>query len=123
MNDWRDQEVRNEALSRDRNEWIEDIHGEMGDHAAVDVYECECGDAACVEHISLTRPEYEAVRGYSTRFAIAVDHENPEIDRVVSEHERYAIVQKTLRMAVRIARETDPRRMVHAADAAEGGAG
>ena len=56
MNDWRDQEVRNEALSRDRNEWIEDIHGEMGDHAAVDVYECECGDAACVEHISLTRP-------------------------------------------------------------------
>ena len=22
MNDWRDQEVRNEARSRDRNEWI-----------------------------------------------------------------------------------------------------
>ena len=120
MNDWRDQEARNETQSRDRNEWIEGIRGEMGEGDPTEMYVCECGDATCVEQIRLTRPEYEAVRGYSTRFAIAVDHENPEIDRVVSEHERYAIVQKTLRMAVRIARETDPRRMVHAADAAEG---
>jgi hypothetical protein len=109
MNDWRDQEVRNEALSRDRNEWIEDIHGEMGDHAAVDVYECECGDAACVEHISLTRPEYEAVRGYSTRFAIAVDHENPEIDQLVSEGGRFSVVQKIAGRPARIARQMDHR--------------
>ena len=49
----------------------------MGDEAVTEVYVCECGDAACIERIRLTRPEYEAVRGYYTRFAIAVDHENP----------------------------------------------
>ena len=49
------------------------------------MYVCECGDATCVERIRLTRQEYEAVRDYSTRFAIAVDHENPEIDQLVTE--------------------------------------
>lgn len=112
MSDWRDQEVRNEASSRDRNEWIEGIRGEMGDQAATEVYVCECGDAACTARISLTRPEYEAVRGYSTRFAIAVDHENPEIDQVVSEAIRFSVVQKIAGRPARIARQLDHRTMV-----------
>jgi hypothetical protein len=45
VNDWRDQEVRNEARSRDRNEWIEGIRGEMGEGAPTEMYVCECGDA------------------------------------------------------------------------------
>jgi hypothetical protein len=94
MSDWRDQEVRNETRSRDRNEWIEDIRGEVADGTGTDVYVCECGDAACAERIRLTRPEYEAVRGYSTRFAISVNHENPEIDQMVSEGGRFSVVQK-----------------------------
>ena len=110
MSDWRDTEVRNEARSRDRNEWIEDIRSVMGDEAATDVYVCECGDPACAERINLTRPEYEAVRGYSTRFAIAVDHENPEIDQLVSEGGRFSVVQKIAGRPARIARQTDHRR-------------
>jgi hypothetical protein len=110
MSDWRDTEVRNEARSRDRNEWIEDIRSVMGDGAATDVYVCECGDATCAERINLTRPEYEAVRGYSTRFAIAVDHENPEIDQLVSEGGRFSVVQKIAGRPARIARQTDHRR-------------
>jgi hypothetical protein len=109
MGDWRDREVRNETTSRDRNEWIETIRGEIGNEDGTEAYVCECGDAACVERISLTRPEYEAVRGYSTRFAIAVDHENPEIDRLVSEGGRYAIVEKIAGRPARIARLTDHR--------------
>ena len=46
---------------------------------------CECSDPACRSRIHLTRLEYEAVRGYPTRFAIATDHENPEVDQLVSE--------------------------------------
>lgn len=110
MSDWRAQEVRNEARSRDRNEWIEDVRGANGDSAAVEVYVCECGDDACTQHILLTRPEYEAVRGYATRFAVAMDHENPEIDQLVSEDGRYSVVQKIAGMPARIARETYPRR-------------
>jgi hypothetical protein len=33
----------------------------------------------------------------------------PEIDRLISEHERY-VVHKMLAMAIRVARETDPYR-------------
>ncbi len=110
MNDWRDQEVRNETRSRDRNEWIEDTLDRAGDEGTTDVYVCECADAACREHISLTRPEYEAVRGYSTRFAIAVDHENPEVDQLVSEGDRFSVVQKIAGRPARIARMTDHRR-------------
>jgi hypothetical protein len=109
VNDWRDQEVRNEARSRDRNEWIEGIHGEMGDGDRIETYVCECGDATCVERIRLTVPEYEAVRGYSTRFAIAVDHENPEIDQLVAEFRAYSVVQKIAGRPARIARQTDQR--------------
>jgi hypothetical protein len=35
---------------------------------------------------------------------------DPEIARLVSEHERYAVVQTALAMAVPIARDTDPHR-------------
>jgi hypothetical protein len=114
VNDWRDQEVRNEARSRDRNEWIEGIRGEMGEEAPTEMYVCECGDATCVERIRLTRQEYEAVRDYSTRFAIAVDHENPEIDQLVTEGGRYSVVQKIAGRPARIARQTDQRHGVRA---------
>jgi hypothetical protein len=108
--DWRDQEARNETKTRDRNEWIENVRGGMGDEAGPEVYLCECGDPACAQHIRLTRTEYEAVRCYSTRFAIAIDHENPEIDQIVSEGRRYSIVQKIAGRPARIARLTDLRR-------------
>ncbi len=84
----------------------------IGDEATTDVYVCECGDSACRSRIRLTRPEYEAVRGYSTRFAIAIDHENPEIDQLVSEGGRFSVVQKIAGMPARIARQTDHRRRV-----------
>jgi len=112
VNDWRDQEVRNETRSRDRNEWIEGIRGEMGKEGPTEMYVCECGDATCVERIRLTRPEYEAVRDYSTRFAIAVDHENPEIDQLVAECRGYSVVQKIAGRPARIARQTDQRHRV-----------
>jgi 3,4-dihydroxy-2-butanone 4-phosphate synthase len=108
--DWLRDEATNQTRFRVVNESIEMTTDVLGLHEQQDVYVCECGDGECEAPIRLTRAEYESVRGESTHFAIAVDHENPEIDRVVSEHERYAVVQKTLAMAVRIARETDPRR-------------
>ena len=110
MSDWTDQEVLNEARSRERNEWIEDIRDAIpDDRGATETYVCECGDATCRERISLTRGEYEAVRGYTTRFAIAHDHENPEIDQLVSEGPRFSVVQKIAGRPARIARETSAR--------------
>jgi len=110
MSDWRDQEVRNESRSRDRNEWISDTRGAVAlDHEFEEVFVCECSDPLCRTRISLTRLEYEDVRGYPTRFAIATDHENPEVDQVVSEGDRFTVVQKIAGSAARIARATDRR--------------
>ena len=110
MSEWRDQEVRNEVRSRDRNEWIEQTREIASDGGTVtELFVCECGDASCRSRISLTRPEYEAVRSYATRFAIAVDHENPEIDQLVTEGSRFSVVQKIAGSPARIARETSTR--------------
>lgn len=110
MSEWRDLEVRNESRSRDRNEWIVETRGAVAlEHEAIEWYVCECSDSGCSARIGLTGPEYEAVRGYPTRFAIATDHENPEVDQLVSEGGRFTVVQKIAGDAARIARETDRR--------------
>ena len=59
--------------------------------------------------VSLTRREYEAVRADGLRFIIAVNHENPELDRLVAAHERYSIVAKLPGEPARIALDSDPR--------------
>lgn len=111
MSDWHDREARNETVFREMNEWTVDANdARLGVGHPFDVYLCECSDRRCTDPISMTRPEYEAVRAEPTRFAIAVDHENPEIDLVVSETQRFATVEKFYGSGARIARETDPRR-------------
>ena len=107
MGDWRVREAENETIFREINEWtMEDaVAGVEVDRT----YICECSDIDCSASIDLTLAEYEAVRAEPARFAIAVNHENPEIDRVVVENVRFATVEKIGTLA-RIARDTDPRR-------------
>jgi 3,4-dihydroxy-2-butanone 4-phosphate synthase len=108
--DWREREVANEVRSRARNEWIETASTDYATIRPLEEYVCECSHPACASLLALTRLEYEGVRSEPTYFAIAVNHENPEIDRVVSENERFAVVEKFWEMARRMVRETDPRR-------------
>jgi hypothetical protein len=107
---WREQEARNEVGFRERNEWIANTSRDFGLHEWT-VFVCECGDVACAQPIELTLPEYEAVRSEATFFTLALDHENPEMENVVTECARYAVVQKFDVFAARLARETDPRRV------------
>jgi hypothetical protein len=111
MVDWRDQEATNETVFREMNEWtLEANDARFGAERPPDVYLCECSDRRCTQPISLTRREYEAVRAVGVRFAIALDHENPEIEHVRAENDRFATVEKFLGSGARIARATDPRR-------------
>ena len=111
MPDWREQEAVNETVFREMNEWTEEANDQRVrlDHR-VDIYLCECSDRRCTEPIGLTRREYEAVRSVPVRFAIALNHENPEIDRVLFENPRFATVEKFYGAGAKIARSTDPRR-------------
>jgi|SRR5205085_7768390 len=110
MVDWRDAEVENETVFREMNEWAREQNGPVQDSGAIERFLCECGDRTCTDVIELSRPEYEWVRSLATRFALAVNHENPEIDHVVEENDRFTTVEKVAGPPSRIARETDPRR-------------
>lgn len=102
-------ETTSQTVFREMNEWIiEGLTSLDGD--GTHVLLCECSDAICTRPIAMTNSEYEAVRTEPTRFAIALDHENPELDNVVAENVRFATIEKFYGPAVRIARSTDPRR-------------
>ena len=110
MTDWRAEEARNEVRSRSTNEWIEAAHDSFGEDSDMDRYLCECSDAGCASTVTLTRPEYEAVRAKGHTFAIMLHHENPEIDALLAEFPRYSLVAKLPGVPASIANASDPRR-------------
>jgi hypothetical protein len=55
-------------------------------------FRCECGDPFCLAPVEVTHEEYEAVRAYGSRFIVHANHENPENAWVMSENERFAII-------------------------------
>ena len=56
---------------------------------------CECGAfPACDAKLSLPVPDYERIRSYADRFAVAPGHESPELETVVERHETWFVVDK-----------------------------
>jgi hypothetical protein len=99
--------ARNEATFRRINEDIERGR-DAGDDTTLVGFVCECGKSLCSRLIELSPAEYEQVRADPKAFAIVPGHEVPEVETVVEQHTRYAIVRK-LEPSGRIARETNPR--------------
>ena len=97
----------NESLFRDVNERIEAIAKGFSEPEHVE-FVCECAEMACTTRLALSLAEFEAVRAYSARFAIAPGHEDLEVDRVVAEKEHYAIVEK-IGAAREVAEQQNPR--------------
>jgi len=85
-------EADQQCLIRDANEAIERLNIKLKTDAARLELRCECGDPACLERIIPTHAEYEAVRAYGSRFLVNVNHENPESAWVLSENERFAVI-------------------------------
>jgi hypothetical protein len=99
----------NEAMFREVNERIEDVAGTFGLRDRPLELICECGDAACTQHIALTVPEYEELRKEPTFFAVYPGHEIADIERLVERRDGYDVIQKHKGEPARIARETHPR--------------
>ena len=49
------------------------------------------------------------MRAYATHFAIARNHENPESEQLIEEHERFAVVEMVSGEAAKLARKSHPR--------------
>ncbi len=99
----------NEAVFRDVNERIEDVASAFNMTTEPLDLICECGDAACVDRISLTRGEYEKIRADAHLFAVASGHVAPDVEEVVETHSKYDVVRKFKGVPAEIAQTTDPR--------------
>jgi len=99
----------NEAVFRDVNERIQDVADAFGLTGEPLDLMCECGDASCVERVTLRRDEYEELRAEPNHFAVCTGHVAPDVERVVAKHGAYDVVEKKEGIPTQIARETDPR--------------
>jgi hypothetical protein len=96
---------KNEALFREVNERIREVTTYDGDVEFL----CECGDATCTQAIRMTLGEYESLRTEPTRFAVVAGHEIPDLEDVVEENDRFAVIEKRPGFPAQLAAETDPR--------------
>jgi hypothetical protein len=99
----------NESLFREVNERLKELGESFSVVAERAEFICECGDAECTERVSLTLGEYEAIRAEPTRFLVRPGHVAPDIEVVIKEDERHAVVEKRDPEAVEIAERFDPR--------------
>lgn len=98
---------KNEVLFREVNERIEEMSRGLRSQGPID-FLCECGLEGCTEPIAMTIEEYETVRANPQHFAVTPGHEILDVERVVSQNERFVVVEKE-GAAADIAVETDPR--------------
>jgi hypothetical protein len=103
-----DARERNEALFRKVNERIEDLSTTLAPDDASIEFLCECDDWDCVEKVTATRGEYEAVRAVATQFVVLPGHEDPSVEHVVQQNEGFLVVEKEGQAAGE-AQDDDPR--------------
>ena len=103
-----DPREQNEALFREVNERIEDVGTALAPDDVPLEFLCECDDPGCAEKVSATRAEYEAIRAEATHFVVLPGHEDPRVEHIVHQTERFLVVEKEGR-AAHDAEESDPR--------------
>jgi hypothetical protein len=85
--------ARNEEAIRDVNRQIEEgaeLHGVISQMP----FHCECAQTSCLEKIELDARIYEPILADRYRFVVVPEHVQPEIERVVEEHDHFVVVEK-----------------------------
>lgn len=95
----------NEALFRNVNERI--ARAAVSQTSPLEII-CECGDADCLERITVTSAEYEQARSDSTLFIARTGHIKTDVEHVVAEQGDHELIRKTGDAAA-VAEERDPR--------------
>jgi hypothetical protein len=107
MDNRRERQALNESAARDINERLEDAHPtEPGRYIRM---VCECGREVCDRVIAITPAEYEQIRSDPIQFAVVHDHVIGDIERVVFETDRFAVVAKREGIPAEVAVQEDPR--------------
>ena len=97
----------NEAAARDINERLEEAHPtEPGKYVRM---VCECGREVCDRVVAITPEEYEEIRSDPVQFVVVRDHVIDDIERVVLETDRFAVIAKREGIPAEVAVTEDPR--------------
>jgi hypothetical protein len=91
--DFAERAARNEELVHEVNEQIQEGAKLHGIDSAMPLH-CECGQATCLQKVELRPSRYEGILSNRYRFVVAPGHEQPEVERVVEDHEHFLIVEK-----------------------------
>jgi 4-hydroxy-3-methylbut-2-enyl diphosphate reductase IspH len=104
--------AQNQSLYRSVNEQITELNEAFSevfpDSESLSEWICECADTTCTLHVQATRQEYELVRANGCTFIVYPGHVYPEVEGVLSENERFMVVEK-LDESGQIAETLDPR--------------
>jgi hypothetical protein len=98
----------NEAASRQLNEEIEQAHRDEPPGRLMTIT-CECALRSCDRLIEITMAEYQDVRSDPRQFAIVPEHFIGDIERIVFENDRFAVVAKRAGTPADVVTENDPR--------------
>jgi hypothetical protein len=100
--------AENEAVVREINEMIQQTHESAPDSSFMHIV-CECGYEKCDSIIALTKDEYELIRKDPRQFCVLEEHVIQDIEAIVEDNDRFAIVAKRQGTPAEVAIRTDPR--------------
>ena len=100
--------AKNEAASRDMNDEVEEAHQSDPPNARTQIV-CECALEGCGRVISISMDEYRQVRNDPRQFAVVPEHFIGDIERIVFENDRFAVVAKREGTPADVVREENPR--------------
>jgi hypothetical protein len=85
--------AHNEEVFRQINEKIDE--GAEQHHVASPLpFHCECGRLTCTDTIELEPSRYDQIASNPLHFIIKPEHRVNAIERVISQHELYLVVEK-----------------------------
>jgi hypothetical protein len=100
--------ARNEAASREVNEKIEEAYEGEPPANRIDIV-CECARITCDAAIDITLDEYEHVRQDARHFVVFRGHLVGDIEWIVFENDRFAVVAKREGVPADVAMDENPR--------------
>ncbi|TMK53874.1 MAG: hypothetical protein E6G66_00755 [Actinobacteria bacterium] len=108
MDDRKARVARNESISREINEGLEEAQASTSTERSLRLV-CECGRPDCDRLLALTIREYEEIRADPRQFAVATGHVMAEVELIVRETERFTVVQKREGTPAAVTEALDPR--------------
>lgn len=85
--------ARNQALFRAVNEKIMELNQALGEMEGIVSIACECSRVDCASLLEIPQDAYWAVRKSPRTFAVLTEHVEEGVERVVSTHDGYAVVE------------------------------